>query len=82
MKPKLPKLADVVVANPMIGLCHMSVCCIKQATKTEILRVCNAMNPSGTKAGWGKVYDSKAAKNCKPVKCEEYPNRVHKLVAC
>lgn len=36
----------VIIASPMIGICHMSVCCEKDATNEEILEVCNGENPA------------------------------------
>ena len=85
MKKKLNK---VIVTHPMIGLCYMQVCAEKSATDEEILRVCNAENPSGTRAGWSKVIrkikkgDPSAIKRNLPVQCEEYPDRMHFLVVC
>jgi len=66
----------------MVGICHMQVCCLKTATKAEILLTCDAQNPSGTSGGWGVVYLAKAEKNKRPVQCLDYKDRIHVLVGC
>jgi hypothetical protein len=73
----------VVVTQAMIGICHMAVCCEKEATDDEILAVCNRENPSGTTRGWNSVVrDDKDHPQCNPVVCADDPNRLHVMVAC
>ena len=74
----------VIVTRPMLGLCHMQVCVVEDATDEEILAVCNAENPSGTTNGWSIVLhdDDESWGKTAPVRCEDYPDRLHYLVAC
>jgi len=83
------KVVDrVVVTKSFVGICHMQVCAVKDATDEEILEVCNRVNPSGTSAGWGVVVrdlsqawdDSRA--DMLPVECSDYKGRLHFLVGC
>jgi hypothetical protein len=68
----------------MVGLCHMQVCAMADASDEEILEVCNRENPSGTTNGWTKVIrDNKDdPDNFVPVVCGDFPERLHILVAC
>ena len=79
-------LARVIVTKPMVGLCHMQVCAVKDATDEEILEICNRENPSGTSNGWSQVcHNTEPDKfwgNLMPVQCAEHEDRVHYLVAC
>lgn len=78
----------VQVARTFVGICHMQVCCERDATDEEILSVCNALNPAGTSNGWGSVirenFESTfwPAEKMRPVPCDDYPGRVHVLVGC
>lgn len=82
-KPKQEDMAKVVVASPMVGICHMVVCCEVGSKSDEILAVCNSQNPSGTSMGWCTVYKKNAKdKSKRPVKCNDYENRLHVLVSC
>lgn len=45
----------VIITKPIIGVFAMQVCAESDATDAEILKVCNAENPSGTSGGWSKV---------------------------
>jgi hypothetical protein len=69
----------VVVTNPIVGICHMQVCCVPDASDEEILAVCNQENPSGTTRGWTRVY--RLGIN-QPTPCADDPQRMHVLVAC
>lgn len=66
----------VIVTRAMVGIAHMQVCAVEDATDEEILRVCNRENPSGTSLGWCEVYRQN------PVVCLTYPERRHFLVGC
>ena len=75
----------VIVTNPMVGIFGMQVCAIEDATDEEILKVCNSENVSGTSNGWCRVireirddWDT----NALPVRCADYPDRVHFIVTC
>lgn len=70
----------IVITKAILGICHMQVCCERDATDKEILEVCNWRNPSGTQAGWTTVIrdDSKMG----PVQCQAYPDRIHMLISC
>lgn len=79
----------VIVTNPMVGICHMQVCAVSDATDEEILSVCNRQNASGTSNGWSSVIREDApssetwpTEKMKPVACKDYPDRRHFLVAC
>jgi len=66
----------VIITRGVVGIAHMQVCVIKDATDEEILKVCNQENPSGTSLGWCEVYRQN------PVVCSQYPDRRHFLVEC
>lgn len=68
----------VVVARPVLGICHMQVCAVKDATDHEILEVVNK-NRSGTIQGWVTVVREGEDK---PVQCNDYPDRFHFMVGC
>jgi len=73
----------VVVTRCMVGICHMQVCAVADATDEEILHVCNTQNPSGTSHGWGTVIrDNPEYPQQNPGPCEEYPERIHFLISC
>ena len=72
-------LARVIVTKPFVGICHMQVCAVADATDLEILAVSNRENPAGTSMGWANVVRSG---DYAPVTCEQHPERKHFLVAC
>lgn len=77
--------ARVVVTNPVVGICHMQVCALADATDEEILATCNHENPSGTTGGWCRVVrgaEQEPSENCWPVTCNACPERKHFLVSC
>ena len=75
-------MADrVIVTNPVVGICHMQVCCVPDATDEEILQVANRSNPSGTSGGWSRVIRDDGGKDA-PVRCESDPSRIHLLLSC
>jgi 3-deoxy-D-arabino-heptulosonate 7-phosphate (DAHP) synthase class II len=71
--------ARVVITERIMGIYHMQVCCVPEATDEEILAVCNQENPSGTTGGWTRVY--RLGIN-QPTPCADDPQRRHVLVAC
>ena len=79
------KQERVIVARAVVGICHMQVCAIDDATDEEILAKCNAENPSGTTSGWSSVcrdgYEF-MEQNGDPVKCSDFGDRTHFLVVC
>jgi hypothetical protein len=78
----------VVVTIPIVNICTMQVCALKEATDEEILAVCNKENPAGTENGWSTVIREVdksnifKGKNKIPVPCDDYPDRLHILVLC
>jgi len=69
----------VVVTRPVVGICYMQVCAVKDATDEEILRVANSENPSGTHNGWMTVIRQGKGK---PVTCSDDKGRKHFLLSC
>lgn len=69
----------VIVTKPMVGVCHMQVCAVADATDEEILDVCNRENPSGTTHGWSEVVREGDGA---PVPCADDPGRRHFLAVC
>lgn len=82
-KPRV-ETSRVQVTRIMMGLCHMQVCAVSDATDDEILNVCNSENPSGTTNGWSRVHraDDENWGKTAPVACEQEPGRFHYVVAC
>lgn len=83
----LKGLARVLVTRPIIGICFMQVCAVREATDEEILQICNQENPSGTSNGWSTVYRGDTdwlgeRFQCAPVVCESNPERAHFIVGC
>ena len=79
----------VLVTRRMMGLLAMQVCCVEDATDKQILDVCNQDNPCGTSNGWCNVINSKkdalklfSDAKAAPVKCDDTPGRLHKVVLC
>jgi hypothetical protein len=78
----------IEIIRPMLGICWMVVCAERDATDEEILKVCNAENPSGTTHGWGRVVREDTeltnleAENIRPVVCLEDENRLHLIISC
>lgn len=75
----------VVITRGMVGIVHMQVCAVPDATDQEILAACNRENPSGTSNGWAGVIrenNKDYSKQCWPGTCEEHPERKHFLVYC
>ncbi len=77
-------MKKVIITAPFKGICHMQVCTEETATDEEILAVCNLENPSGTTYGWITVChgDDEFYGKIAPVRCKDYPNRIHYLVTC
>lgn len=72
-------MTRVIITKGIIGICHMQVCAVANATDEEILEVCNRENPSGTQHGWAIVIrDGEGA----PVPCAGNSGRQHFLVSC
>ena len=69
----------VVITKPMVGVAHMQVCAVKDATDEEILAKC-AENIAGTQQGWTTVLrqDGQAG----PIPCVAHPGRLHFHVMC
>ncbi len=79
-------MKKVVVTKGWVGIYHMQVCAVEDATDEEILETCNTENPSGTTHGWSIVIRQDeewlGSKSCAPISCEDYNGRKHFLVAC
>ncbi len=76
---KTKTMERVVVTQSFIGICHMQVCAVKDATDEEILSVANSENPSGTHNGWTTVIRKGEGK---PVTCADDKKRKHFLLSC
>ena len=77
----------VEITRSIMGILHMQVCAVDDATDEEILKVCNEENPSGVENGWSEVIresdDSLGREENKvPVPCEDHEGRTHFLVLC
>ena len=73
----------VEITRMMLGICHMQVCAMHDATDEEILDVANAENPAGTTNGWVKVCrDDEEDEDKRPVVCEDDIDRRHFLLVC
>lgn len=73
-------LPRVQVTRAVLGIAHMQVCAVKDATDEEILGVCNQENPSGTTSGWTRVHREGALYG--PVGCKDHSDRLHIIVGC
>lgn len=78
----------VIISNPFLGLCGMQVCACKDAKDDEILLICNAENPSGTRNGWAAVVREVQPGSLfhtpdkMPIQCEDDAERLHFIVLC
>jgi hypothetical protein len=77
----------VEITRMMVGICHMQVCAVKDATDQEILEVCNLQNPTGIQHKWSTVIRREPPgdsifQNVAPKQCDEHVGRMHFLVAC
>lgn len=73
----------VTTSRAVMGICHMQVCAIADATDTEILAHCNRHNPAGTRAGWTRVIRAQDDPHaCGPGPCDDHAGRLHFLVEC
>lgn len=73
----------VIVTKEFVGICHMQVCAVANATDKEILEICNQENPSGTSLGWCNVIrEDKETPQKNPVICDKNPKRRHFLINC
>lgn len=74
----------VVISRPIVGLAHMQVCAVDDATDDEILAACNRLNRSGTTNGWTTVHRSADEfwGDVAPVACHDHVGRMHFIVGC
>lgn len=79
----------VEIANPFVGICHMQVCAVPDASDDEILALCNCENSSGTTNGWSTVIRENHPPSelwpidrIKPINCPQYKGRKHFVVWC
>ena len=83
-----PPMNQVVVTKctmavpGIFGIATMQICAQKDATDEEILNVCNAENPSGTKDGWSSVVRKDVEHYPGPVRCADNKDRLHFIVTC
>lgn len=80
---------DVIISrsfgDPKAGIyafCYMQVCVRKGVSDEDILRVCNADNPSGTSNGWTRVIRADEDHWPGPTQCADQCDREHILVLC
>lgn len=76
----LTALKRVEIARGIVGICHMQVCVVPDATDEEIIAVCNQENPAGTTNGWVRVVRNGDRQG--PMPCANHEGRIHLLVAC
>ena len=69
----------VEITRSIVGISHMQVCAVADATDEEILATCNEENPSGTELGWVQVIREG---KLDPVPCAQTPGRTHFMVMC
>ncbi len=77
----------VIITQGMVGICHMQVCAVEDATDDEILEVCNRENQPGTTNGWSRVIrepdeNRSESHHSAPIPCEDMAGRLHFLVVC
>ena len=73
----------VEITRFMMGICHMQVCAVHDATDEEILDEANKQNPSGTTNGWVQVVrEDHENEDLHPVVCEEDMDRRHFILIC
>ncbi len=66
----------------VFGIASMQVCAQKDATDEEILNVCNAENPSGTRGGWSGVVREDEENYPGSVQCDDNEDRLHLIITC
>jgi len=71
----------VTVTRAVVGIIHMQVCAVPDATEQEILEVANRENPSGTQGGWGYI-EREGELGPVPCTAEDANGRIHFLVGC
>jgi hypothetical protein len=79
---KESEVKRIEVTKPMVGICHMQVCAVEDATDKEILEVCNRENLCGTTNGWINVIRENEDERFRPVQCDKHPGKNHFLVSC
>lgn len=72
----------IQVIAQMVGICHMRVCAVADASDAEVLAVANSENPSGTSQGWATVIREGTKKAGGPVMCADDTTRVHLMLEC
>jgi hypothetical protein len=72
----------IVITRPIVGICHMQVCVVLDATDEEILAVANRENPAGTTGGWSEVLRTPTERAAGPIVCADDPGRLHLLLVC
>ncbi len=78
-------MKNVIVIKEFNGIFGMNVCCTKDVTDEEILKVCNEKNPAGTTNGWCRVIrkaENEWEEKGSPCQCADNPNRIHYSVVC
>ena len=65
------------------GVCHCSVCAEQSLTIQEMLRIVNAINPTGISSPWalstGKTFKDGTPMPCQ---CDQEQDRKHYLLIC
>ena len=70
----------VKIKKAILGIVHMQVCAVDDATDEEILEFCNRKNAAGVDNVWTKVIREGSEGPFAPTKCNEQKGRRHFVV--
>lgn len=75
---------DIDIQMIAVGICYMSVCVLKHATKKQIEEQANMNQPTGISSKWQLAEDSQFAEGTpNPCPCDKQPEtRMHYLLNC
>tara|TARA_R100000750_G_C2274023_1_gene68596 strand:+ start:138 stop:374 length:237 start_codon:yes stop_codon:yes gene_type:complete len=76
----MEKLQRVKITKAFLGIVHMQVCVVDDASDEEILEFCNCNNAAGATNAWTKVIRDSEEGPFAPVKCMENEGRTHLVV--
>ncbi len=70
----------VKITKAILGIVHMQVCAVEDATDEEILEFCNRKNAAGATTVWMKVIREGSEGPFAPAKCKEHEGRTHFVI--
>ncbi|GAA4465464.1 hypothetical protein [Novipirellula rosea] len=76
----MKELQRVRITKAILGIVHMQVCAVDDATDEEILEFCNRNNSSDDHSVWKKVIREGSEGPFSPTKCKDYEGRTHFVV--